>query len=112
MYSNPPVHGARIVNEVLADPELNALWLKEVKGMADRIINMRHLLVKSLKEAGSTRDWSHITDQIGMFCFSGLSPEQVDRLANEFHIYMTKNGRISMTGVTSHNVDYLAKAIH
>jgi aspartate aminotransferase len=80
--------------------------------MADRIITMRDRLVHGLKEAGSTRDWTHITDQIGMFCFSGLSPEQVDRLANEFHIYMTKNGRISMAGVTSHNVDYLAKAIH
>lgn len=80
--------------------------------MADRIITMRERLVAGLKNAGSTRDWSHITEQIGMFCFSGLSAEQVDRLASEFHIYMTRNGRISMAGVTSHNVDYLAKAMH
>lgn len=32
--------------------------------------------------------------QIGMFCYSGMSPEQVDRLTNEYHIYMTRNGRI------------------
>jgi len=112
MYSNPPKQGARIVSAILNSPDLSAEWRKEVKGMADRIISMRGRLVAGLKEAGSTRNWSHITDQIGMFCFSGLSAEQVDRLANEFHIYMTKNGRISMAGVTSHNVDYLAKAIH
>jgi len=112
MYSNPPKQGAKIVSTILNNPELTAQWRKEVKGMADRIITMRERLVNGLKEAGSTRDWSHITDQIGMFCFSGLSPEQVDRLASEFHIYMTKNGRISMAGVTSHNVDYLAQAIH
>jgi len=112
MYSNPPKQGAKIVSAILNNSELTAEWRKEVKGMADRIITMRDRLVHGLKEAGSTRDWTHITDQIGMFCFSGLSPEQVDRLANEFHIYMTKNGRISMAGVTSHNVDYLAKAIH
>jgi aspartate aminotransferase len=112
MYSNPPKQGAKIVSAILNNSELATEWRKEVKGMADRIITMRDRLVHGLKEAGSTRDWTHITDQIGMFCFSGLSPEQVDRLANEFHIYMTKNGRISMAGVTSHNVDYLAKAIH
>jgi len=112
MYSNPPKQGAKIVSAILTDSELSTAWRKEVRGMADRIITMRERLVKGLREAGSTRNWAHITDQIGMFCFSGLSPEQVDRLANDFHIYMTKNGRISMAGVTSHNVDYLAKAIH
>ncbi len=60
-----------------SNSELTAEWRKEVKGMADRIITMRDRLVHGLKEAGSTRDWTHITDQIGMFCFSGLSPEQV-----------------------------------
>lgn len=80
--------------------------------MANRIISMREKLVEYLKEIGSKKDWSHITKQIGMFCYSGMTPEQVDRLANEFHIYMTRNGRISIAGVTSHNVKYLAQCIH
>eukprot|EP01091_Cochliopodium_minus_P004015 TRINITY_DN13938_c0_g1_i1.p1 TRINITY_DN13938_c0_g1~~TRINITY_DN13938_c0_g1_i1.p1 ORF type:complete len:446 (+),score=141.22 TRINITY_DN13938_c0_g1_i1:50-1339(+) len=112
MYSNPPVHGARIVSTILGDPELTKLWREEVKLMADRIIQMRTNLVSSLHKHGSQRDWSHITKQIGMFCFSGLTPEQVDRLANEFSIYMTRNGRISMAGVISSKVDYLAESIH
>jgi len=112
MYSNPPKHGAKIVSYILNDPTLQAQWRKEVKGMADRIITMRDRLVKGLADAGSKKNWKHITDQIGMFCYSGLSPEQVDRLASEYHIYMTKNGRISMAGVTSGNVDYLAKSMH
>jgi aspartate aminotransferase len=112
MYSNPPKHGAKIVSYILNDESLQAQWRKEVKGMADRIITMRERLVKGLKEAGSKKDWKHITDQIGMFCFSGLTAEQVDRLASEYHIYMTRNGRISMAGVTSHNVDYLAQSMH
>jgi len=112
MYSNPPVHGARIVSTILSDPDLSSLWRKEVATMAERIISMRTKLVEELKESGSTRDWSHITNQIGMFCYSGLTPEQVDKLAAEHHIYMTRNGRISMAGVSSKNVGYLAKAIH
>ena len=112
IYSNPPKFGARIVSEILKDESLKSLWKKEVKGMADRIINMRKALVDGLRNAGSKKDWKHVTDQIGMFCYSGLSGEQVDRLAKEYHIYMTRNGRISMAGVTSKNVDYLAKSMH
>jgi len=112
MYSNPPIYGARVVSIVLNSPELTSLWRKEVKGMADRIIGVRTLLVENLKSLGSKRDWSHITNQIGMFCFSGLTPEQVDKLAADYHIYLTRNGRISMAGVTSKNVGYLAEAMH
>uniref|UniRef100_A0A5F9DTB2 Aspartate aminotransferase n=1 Tax=Oryctolagus cuniculus TaxID=9986 RepID=A0A5F9DTB2_RABIT len=112
MYSNPPIHGARIASTILTSPDLRKQWLQEVKGMADRIIGMRTQLVSNLKKEGSTHSWQHITDQIGMFCFTGLKPEQVERLTKEFSIYMTKDGRISVAGVTSGNVGYLAHAIH
>ncbi|CAN6802502.1 unnamed protein product [Brassica oleracea var. botrytis] len=112
MYSNPPLHGAQIVSTILGDPELKSLWLKEVKIMADRIIGMRTTLRDSLEKLGSPLSWEHVTKQIGMFCYSGLTPEQVDRLTSEYHIYMTRNGRISMAGVTTGNVGYLANAIH
>ncbi|XP_046999910.1 aspartate aminotransferase, mitochondrial [Schistocerca americana] len=112
MYSNPPINGARIVTEILSDPTLKAKWLKDVKGMADRIISVRTQLRDNLKKEGSTRDWSHITDQIGMFCFTGMNPQQSERLTKEFSIYLTKDGRISMAGVTTKNVEYLAHGIH
>ncbi|KAI3927621.1 hypothetical protein MKX01_026554 [Papaver californicum] len=112
MYSNPPVHGALVVSTILSDPNLKNLWLKEVKGMADRIIGMRTALRKNLENLGPPLSWEHITNQIGMFCYSGMTPEQVDRLTSEYHIYMTRNGRISMAGVTTGNVGYLANAIH
>ncbi|CAN0914027.1 Aspartate aminotransferase, mitochondrial [Linum grandiflorum] len=112
MYSNPPVHGALIVSTILGDPELKKVWLKEVQVMADRIIGMRTALRENLENLGSPLSWKHITEQIGMFCYSGMTPEQVDRLTKEFHIYMTRNGRISMAGVTTGNVRYLANAIH
>lgn len=111
-YSNPPIHGARIATEVLSDPDLRQQWLKDVKLMADRIISMRHSLVDFLTKEGSQRSWSHITNQIGMFCFSGLTPEQVDRLTKEYSIYLTRDGRISIAGLSSKNVQYLAHAIH
>lgn len=110
-YSNPPIGGARLVSTILQDPELTSQWRTDVKVMADRIIKMRELLVQHLKQAGSKRDWSHVTKQIGMFCYSGLTPEQCDELASKYHIYMTRNGRISMAGVTSSTVEYLAKSI-
>jgi aspartate aminotransferase len=112
LYSNPPVNGARIVSEILSTPELNALWLTEVKGMADRIIDMRSDLKSLLKEKGSTQNWDHISSQIGMFCFTGLKPEQVDTMKNEFSVYLTQDGRISVAGVSSGNVDHLATAMY
>ncbi|KAH9608688.1 hypothetical protein KSS87_009153 [Heliosperma pusillum] len=112
MYSNPPVHGSLLVSVILSDPDLKKLWLSEVKGMAERIIGVRSALRDNLEKLGSPLSWEHITKQIGMFCYSGLTPEQVDRLTREYHIYLTRNGRISMAGVTTKNVEYLAKAIH
>lgn len=112
MYSNPPIHGARVVQKILSQPKLKATWLGEVKLMADRIITMRTSLKDKLAKEGSSKKWSHITDQIGMFCYTGLKPEQVERLTKEFHVYLTKDGRVSMAGVTSKNVDHLAHSIH
>ncbi|KAF3905843.1 hypothetical protein AA313_de0207219 [Arthrobotrys entomopaga] len=112
MYSNPPINGARIASQILNDPELNQQWLGEVKGMADRIIVMRESLKSELERLGSQKNWSHITSQIGMFTYTGLTPEQVDRLAKEFSVYGTRDGRMSVAGMTSGNVGYLAEAIH
>jgi len=83
LYSNPPIHGARIASTILNDPELNKQWLGEVKGMADRIIEMRALLKDNLEKLGSKHDWSHITNQIGMFAYTGLKPDAMDKLAKE-----------------------------
>uniref|UniRef100_UPI00398F2667 aspartate aminotransferase, mitochondrial-like n=1 Tax=Pristiophorus japonicus TaxID=55135 RepID=UPI00398F2667 len=112
MYSNPPLNGARIAATIMNTAELRTEWLEEVKGMANRIISMREQLVSNLKKEGSIHNWQHIIDQIGMFCYTGLKPEQVERLTKEFSIYMTKDGRISVAGITSANVGYLAHGIH
>ncbi|KAK9477580.1 aspartate aminotransferase [Lipomyces japonicus] len=112
LYSNPPIHGARIAAEILGDKDLNFKWLSEVKTMADRIIEMRALLKNKLEQLGSKKNWSHITSQIGMFCYTGLTPEQVDTLKDKHSVYLTRDGRISVAGITSTNVGRLAEAIH
>merc|ERR1712209_250859 len=112
MYSNPPIHGARIVTEILGNADLRKQWLGDVKGMADRIISMRTRLRDGLAREGSTLNWQHITDQIGMFCFTGMTPEQVEKITKNHSVYLTKDGRISIAGISSTNVDYLAHAIH
>lgn len=112
MYSNPPIHGARIVAEILSNSQLRDQWLVEVKGMADRIISVRQKLKDLLAQEGSTQNWDHITDQIGMFCYTGLGKDQVKKLIEEHSVYLTNDGRISMAGVTTKNVQYLASAMH
>ncbi|KAJ5720623.1 aspartate aminotransferase [Penicillium malachiteum] len=107
----PPIHGARVASTIMNDPVLNEQWLGEVKGMADRIIEMRALLRKNLEQLGSKHDWSHITSQIGMFAYTGLKPEQMDVLAQEHSVYATKDGRISVAGITTGNVQRLAESI-
>ncbi|KAK4055475.1 aspartate transaminase aat1 [Microbotryomycetes sp. JL201] len=86
--------------------------LGEVKQMADRIIGMRTTLYDLLQELGSKKEWGHIKSQIGMFCYTGLTPEQVEELKEKHHVYLTKDGRISVAGVTPHNVKHLAESIH
>lgn len=112
MYSNPPVHGARLVAEVLGDKALLGEWEKDCLGMAERITSMRTSLRSELEKAGSNKPWSHITDQIGMFCYSGLTPDKVLAVREKHSVYLTNDGRVSMAGVTSSNVEYLAQAIH
>ncbi|KAK3320499.1 pyridoxal phosphate-dependent transferase [Cercophora scortea] len=111
LYSNPPIHGARIASLILNTPALYEEWLLEVKEMADRIITMRAALKANLEKLGSKHDWSHITSQIGMFAYTGLTPEQMDQLAKEHSVYATRDGRISVAGITSENVGRLAEAI-
>jgi aspartate/tyrosine/aromatic aminotransferase len=72
---------------------------------------MRRLLRDKLEAGNSSRKWSHITDQIGMFCYSGLTKEQVLQLREKYHIYCTDDGRFSVAGINIHNVDYLAQSI-
>jgi len=112
MYSNPPFPGARIVNEILTDPELLNDWTGDVKTMANRIITMRSELTAGLEANGSSHDWSHISNQIGMFCFTGMNKEQVINLRDKHSVFMTLDGRISVAGISSKNVGYLADAIH
>jgi len=114
MYSNPPLAGALIVDTILSDPALSKMWYSEVRGMANRIKKMRKLLRAELEARGVaslTGDWTHVTKQIGMFCYSGMTKEHVQALARDHSIYMTENGRISMAGVTTENVSRLAEAM-
>lgn len=111
-YSSPPKFGEVIIKNILSDETLRKEWIEEVKMMAKRIINIRKALKDKLTQLGSKFNWDFITNQKGMFSFTGLSPEQCDRLKKEFHIYLIRNGRISVAGINSHNVEYIAKAFH
>lgn len=110
-YSNPPIHGGQICATVLNTPELRALWEKELAAMRVRIKEMRGALVAKLKEAGVKQDMSFITQQIGMFSYSGLSKDQMVRLRNEFSVYGTDTGRMCVAALNSKNIDYVCKAI-
>ena len=110
-YSNPPTHGGAVVAAVLNNPELRALWEKELGEMRVRIKEMRQKLVDGLKAAGVQQDMSFITTQIGMFSYSGLSKDQMVRLRSEFGVYGTDTGRMCVAALNSKNIDYVCKAI-
>ena len=112
MYSSPPKHGSSIVRTVLSDSKLTTQYYEECAKMAQRIQEMRTRLVEALHAAGSTHDWSHVTQQIGMFAFTGMSSEMCDQLTNEYAIFLTRDGRISIAGLNDGNLEYVAKAIH
>jgi aromatic-amino-acid transaminase len=110
-YSNPPTHGGAVVAAVLNNPELRALWEKELGEMRVRIKAMRQKLVDGLKAAGVKQDMSFITTQIGMFSYSGLTKDQMVRLRSEFGVYGTDTGRMCVAALNSKNIDYVCAAI-
>jgi aspartate/tyrosine/aromatic aminotransferase len=110
-YSNPPAHGASIVNCILRDDGLRAGWEEEVAAMRNRINGMRQQFVDALTAKGVSGDYSFITQQRGMFSFSGLTKEQVDKLREQYAIYIVGSGRINVAGLTPANVDRVAEAI-
>jgi aromatic-amino-acid transaminase len=110
-YSNPPTHGGQVVATVLNTPKLRALWENELGDMRVRIKQMRVALVEKLKAAGVKQDMSFITQQIGMFSYSGLGKDQMVRLRNEFGVYGTDTGRMCVAALNSKNIDYVCESI-
>ncbi|MGF6526020.1 amino acid aminotransferase [Variovorax sp. PvP013] len=110
-YSNPPIHGGAVVAAVLNDPARRAVWEGELAEMRTRIKAMRQKLVDGLKAAGVTQDMSFITQQIGMFSYSGLTKDQMVRLRSEFGVYGTDTGRMCVAALNSRNIDHVCASI-
>lgn len=110
--SNAPRFGAKIVETVLKDAELRAMWHKDLDTMSSRIKTMRSLLRQKLENLGSQRNWSHLTTQIGMFAYTGLSEAEVQHLRDEHHVFLMKSGRASISGLNMDNIDLVASAMH
>lgn len=109
-YSSPPNFGAQLVATVLNDAGLKASWLAEVEAMRTRIQAMRQTLVDALNAAMPTGDFTYLLKQRGMFSYTGLSAAQVDRLREEFAIYLVSSGRICVAGLNNRNVQRVAQA--
>ena len=110
-YSNPPTHGGAVVAKVLTTPALRQQWEEELGAMRVRIKAMRQKLVDGLQAAGVQQDMSFMTQQIGMFSYSGLTKDQMVRLRSEFGVYGTDTGRICVAALNSKNIDYVCQAI-
>lgn len=110
-YSNPPSTGAQLVSTVLNSPELFKMWTDELGTMRDRIKQMRASLVAAISQNDSSRDYEFINIQKGMFSFSGLTPEQVDKLREEFGIYAVRSGRICVAALNSKNVAHVGESV-
>lgn len=110
-YSNPPVHGSQVVAAVLTSPELRKQWEEELAGMRMRIRETRQVLVEKLKAAAPNHDFEFVRQQCGMFSYTGLSKEQVNRLREEFSIYAVDTGRICVAALNSKNIDRVIDAL-
>lgn len=111
LYSNPPMHGAKIVAEILSDPEMKRMWEEELVEMRHRIKKMRTLFCQALTTQLGKNSFQFLSDKIGMFCYTGLEEEKVSILRKEFGIYMTQDGRMNITGLNDHNFRYVVSAI-
>ncbi|CAI0736542.1 Tyrosine aminotransferase [Serratia quinivorans] len=110
-YSCPPTHGSQIVETLLADASLRQQWESELDGMRQRIKQMRQTLANGLEQGGSPLDYRRIRDQKGMFSYTGLNPQQLERLRQDYAIYLVAPGRMCLPGLNQNNVDYVTAAI-
>ena len=110
-YSNPPTHGGTVVSTILNTPELRQQWEEELAQMRDRIRLMRSQLVEKLAQNGVQQDFGFVLKQRGMFSYSGLTADQVERLREEHGIYAVATGRICVAALNSGNIDTVARAI-
>ncbi|EML9046937.1 TPA: aromatic amino acid transaminase [Enterobacter cloacae subsp. cloacae] len=110
IYSSPPNFGAQVVATVLGDEQLKASWLAEVESMRKRILSMRQELVNVLKEAVPGHNFDYLLKQRGMFSYTGLSAAQVERLREEFGVYLIASGRMCVAGLNASNVHRVAQA--
>jgi aromatic-amino-acid transaminase len=110
-YSSPPIHGGQVVATVLGDPALRASWAEELEGMRQRILAMRKTLHAVLKAKMPARDFDYFLTQRGMFSYTGLTPAQVDRLREEYAVYLVRSGRMCVAGLNSGNVEATALAM-
>ncbi|XBW37246.1 hypothetical protein QEN19_002829 [Hanseniaspora menglaensis] len=109
--STPPAYGAKIVSAILSSDELYKAWSDDMVTMSSRIYEMRHKLVAKLTELKTPGNWDHITSQVGMFSYTGLSKEQVARMEKEHAVYLASSGRASIAGLNDGNVEHVGYAI-
>lgn len=112
MWGTPPNHGARIVSTILNNPTLLIKWKGNLRTISDRILKVRKELYDKLKALGTPGSWEHVINQVGMFCYTGLTEKQTGILTSKYHIYLLKSGRINVCGLNHKNLDHVAKAIH
>lgn len=111
LWSTPPAHGAAVVATILDDGELMTLWRDELEAMRQRVAGLRLGLVEALRPYGLAERFAHIAEQRGMFSYTGLSPQQVQRLRDEYSVYMVGSGRVNVAGLDGERLAQLARAI-
>tara|TARA_B100000963_G_C22631981_1_gene675409 strand:- start:993 stop:2207 length:1215 start_codon:yes stop_codon:yes gene_type:complete len=111
MYSSPPINGARIINEILSDQDLTDLWLKDCKIVYERINMTRKLLKQKLDTHLPDYNWDFLNNQNGMFSYTGIDEKVIDFLMKNYDIFMTKDGRISISSLNENNIEYFIKSL-
>lgn len=111
IYSMPPSYGGALVDIILSDAALRSEWEQEVSDMRTRMQSLRELLVAKLIEKGAQRDFHFVTQQKGMFSFLCITPEQVQKMRNDYSVYFVDSSRVNIAGISTTNVDYLADAL-
>lgn len=106
IYSSPPGYGCKVATVVLSDDDFKRKWYEDVGAMVRRLLNVREEMYDRL----GWPDLVNFEQQHGMFFYTGLKPHALNRLRDEYSIYMTMDGRLSLSGVNDHNIDYICEA--
>jgi aspartate/tyrosine/aromatic aminotransferase len=110
LFSFVSLYGSRVIERIL-NTNLKQVWLEDQKSVYKRITELRSEIISEIEKEGVNININFLKSQKGIYIFLDLNENQVDRLAEEFGIFLCDNGRLNISGMKKHQIAYFVQSL-